>query len=302
VDGDMVYAVGTSGDLVCLDAAKGQIRWRKNYVTDLGGRVMSSWGFSESVLVDGDRVIGTPGGDNAALVAFNKKNGAVLWRSAVQGGGGAGYASVMIAEVGGIKQYITWLGRALVGVDARTGRLLWKYAKVANKTANIPTVIVRDDLVFCTTAYQAGSALLRLVPSGSTVKAEEVYFLDAQTLQNHHGGMVLVGDQVYGGHGHNRGDPVCVELMSGKVRWKERGIGRDSAAVLYADGHLYFRYQDGVMALVEANPERMVVKGQFRLPYDSGKPSWPHPVIANGRLYIRDQDALMCFNVKKSES
>jgi outer membrane protein assembly factor BamB len=299
VDGDLLYAVGLAGDLVCLDVAKGSLKWRKNFPKELNGRMMSGWGFSESPLVDGDKVIATPGADNAALAAFDKKTGRLLWKAAVPGGGGAAYSSVVASDGGGQRQYIQWLGQCLVGVSAKDGKLLWKYSRNANRTANIPTPIVRDDLVFCSTGYGAGSALLRLVPENGGVKAEEVYFLDARELQNHHGGLVLVGDYIYGGHGHNAGQPVCVEFLTGKVVWKERGPGSGSAAVLYADGHLYFRYQNGVMALIEASPAGYKEKGRFQLPNDSGKPSWPHPVIANGRLYVRDQDALMCFNVKQ---
>ena len=173
-----------------------------------------------------------------------------------------------------------------------------------NGTANIPTALAHDGYVVCSTGYgEGGYAVLRLTPSGDSIKAEEVSYHPARELQNHHGGMVLLGDYVYLGRGHKQGFPTCVEFKTGKIVWQEdRGPGTGSAAVAAADGMLYFRYEDGLMALVEANPEKLVVKGRFQLPYDSGKPSWPHPVIANGRLYIRDQDVLMCFNVKKSES
>jgi outer membrane protein assembly factor BamB len=300
VDGDKTYALGVSGDLVCLDTATGKELWHKNLVDDFGGQMMSGWGYSESPLVDGDRLICTPGGANATLVALDKATGAVNWKSMVPHGGGAGYASVVTAEAGGKRMYIQWLGSALVGVDAADGRFLWRYARVANHTANIPTPIVQGNLVFCSTGYKAGSALLRLVPSGDTVKAEEVYYLPGDVLQNHHGGLVLIGDYLYGGHGHNDGTPVCVEFKTGKIVWKKTThAGKGSAAVLFADGEVYFRYQDGLMCLVDASPKAYHQTGQFRLPYNSHKPSWPHPVIANGRLYIRDQEHLLCFDVKK---
>jgi outer membrane protein assembly factor BamB len=293
-----VYALGTGGELVCLDAAEGKIKWKKNLEKDLGGKMMSIWGYSESVFVDGDKLICTPGGDDAALVALDKKTGAVVWKAAVPGGGGAGYGSVTPIDVGGKRIYMNWLKTCLVGIDAKTGKLLWRYAKAANATANIPTPVVHQNYVFCSTAYRAGSALLKLVPASDGVKAEQVYFIEWQKYQNHHGGTVLVGEHLYGGHGQNDGRLTCIEFKSGKICWQERGIGTGSCAILYADGMLYCRYQDGTMALVEANPTKMVVKGKFKLPYDGGKPSWPHPVISKGKLYIREQDVLMCFDVK----
>ncbi len=187
----------------------------------------------------------------------------------------------------------------LAGVSAADGKLLWTYNRVANGTANIPTPIVKGDYVFCSSGYGTGAGLLKLVKDGSGVKALEQYFLEASELQNHHGGMVLVGDYVYCGHGHNQGFPICVEMLSGKITWEPgRGPGKESAAITCADGHLYFRYQDGVMALIEATPDKYVLKGSFQLPSLNG-PSWPHPVVAGGRLYLRDQDTLLCYDVKR---
>lgn len=300
VDGERVYALTRQGELACLGVEKGEVRWQKKFAKDFGGRMMSGWGYSESPLVDGDRLICTPGGDSAALVALNKLTGEVIWKAPIPGAGGSGYASIVIAEVGGIRQYITLLGSGIVGVDARDGQLLWRYGKIANDTANIPTPIVRGDLVFTSTGYGIGAALLQLVPSSTGVDVKERYFLKGNTLQNHHGGMVLVGEHVYGGHGHSNGLPFCLHLESGKFAWKpQRGAGERSASVVYADGHLYFRYESGKMALVEATPEGYRLKSAFALPRHSGRESWPHPVVANGRLYVRDQDVLMCYDVKQ---
>jgi outer membrane protein assembly factor BamB len=191
------------------------------------------------------------------------------------------------------------VGRGLIGVSADNGQLLWRYDRIANSTANIPTPIVSGDYVFCSTGYGTGAALLRLSQAGGGVRAVEQYFLDAGTLQNHHGGMVLVDDHIYGGQGHNNGFPICVEMKTGRVKWggNTRGPGTGSAAVLYADGNLYFRYQNGIMALIEATPERYNLKSSFRLASVRAE-SWPHPVIADGRLYLRDQEVLMCYDVK----
>lgn len=299
VDGENVYALGTGGELVCLSVDKGQVKWRKNLEKDFGGKMMSIWGYSESVLIDGDKLVCTPGGDEAAMVAVDKTDGRLLWKARVPGAGGAGYGSITPIEVAGKRIYMNWLKTGLVGIDAQSGKLLWRYAKAANNVANISTPVVKDQFVFCSTAYKAGSALLELKATNEGgVKAEQVYFIEWQKYQNHHGGTVLVGDHLYGGHGQNDGRLTCIEFKTGKIKWQERGIGKGSCAILYADGMLYCRFQDGTMALVEANPVKMEVRGKFQLPYDGGKPSWPHPVISKGRLYIREQEVLMCFDIK----
>jgi outer membrane protein assembly factor BamB len=302
IDGDLLFAIGMSGSIVCVDANKGEVKWKKEFGPEFNGQMMSDWGFSESPLVDGDRVVCTPGNDQAALVALDKTNGRVIWKAAVPQSGGAGYSSIVIAETGGVRQYITLLGQSagVVGINAKNGKLLWRYNRVANSTANIPTPIVRDNLVFCSTGYGAGAALLRMVPANGGIKAEQQYFLPGNEFQNHHGGMVLVGDHVYAGSGHNNGLPTCIELKTGKIVWgKQRGPGSESAAVIAADGHLYFRYQDAVMALIEANPAGYRLKGSFRIPAGA-TPSWSHPVVAGGRLYLRDQDRLLCYDIKAS--
>jgi outer membrane protein assembly factor BamB len=303
VDGDRVYALSRQGELVCLGVEKGNIIWHTNFKKDLGGRMMSGWDYSESPLVDGDKLVCTPGGDNAALVALDKRTGEVIWKAKVPDTGGAGYASIVVAEVGGIRQYITLLGarKGVVGIDAQTGKFLWNYNRIANGTANIPTPIVKDDLVFCSTGYGSGAALLQLVPSGDgEIKAKERYFLDGNVLQNHHGGMVRVGDHIYGGHGHNNGFPFCIDMKSGKFAWKPvRGAGGGSAAVVYADGYLYFRYDNNVMALVKASPDGYHLVSKFNLPQNLSTPGWQHPVIVHGRLFIRGNDQILCYDVKQ---
>jgi outer membrane protein assembly factor BamB len=300
VDGDRVYGLNTDGDLVCVDIRQAKALWRKSLPRDFGGRMMTGWGYSESPLVDGEKLVCTPGGKTATLAALNKKTGQVIWKGVVPEGDGAGYASIVISEGGGVRQYIQLLGRGIVGLAAKDGKFLWRYDKVANRTANIPTPIVKGNFVFCSTGYNTGSALLQLVPSDSGIKVEEVYYLKAKELQNHHGGLVPVGDYVYGGHGHNQGFPICVDLKSGEVKWSPgRGPGSGSAAVVYADGNLYFRYQSGLMALIEASPDSYNLKGTFPIPHRSGSPSWSHPVVAGGKLYLREQDWLMCFDLKK---
>jgi outer membrane protein assembly factor BamB len=304
VDEGRVYALGTSGDLVCVDAATGKEIWRRNLPRDFGGQMMSRWMWSESPLVDGDRLVFTPGARDAALVAVEKATGKEIWRAAVpelgpEGKDGAGYSSIVVSNGAGVKQYVQLMGRGLVGIRASDGRFLWGYNRVANGVANVATPIVRGDLVFASTGYQTGSVLLELERSGDGVKARERYFLDSKTLQNHHGGLVLVGDYLYAGHGHNKGFPICVELATGKVAWGGdiRNAGTDSATVMYADGRIYFRYQNGVIILVEASPDGYVEKGELEIP-DVRDPSWPHLSIADGRLYVREQDNLYVYDVR----
>jgi outer membrane protein assembly factor BamB len=305
VEGDRVYAVALQGDLVCAEAASGRIVWQKNYGRDFGGKMMSGWGYSESPLVDGDKLVCTPGANDAIMAALDKHSGNVIWKTAVQGNigdrgnDGAGYSSIVVSNGAGVRQYVQLVGRGMIGVSAADGKLLWTYNRVANGTANIPTPIVKGDYVFCSSGYGTGAALLKLVKDGGGVKAEEQYFLDAGKMQNHHGGMVLLGNHVYCGHGHNEGYPLCLEMLTGKIAWQPgRGPGSSSAAITCADGHLYFRYQNGVMALIEAKPDKYVLKSSFQLPVVNGH-SWPHPVVAGGRLYLRDQDALLCYDIKR---
>ncbi|MFZ9936644.1 MAG: PQQ-binding-like beta-propeller repeat protein [Luteolibacter sp.] len=301
VAGEKMWVTTSNGLVACL-STDGKVVWKKDFTTEWGGRMMSGWGFSESVLVDGQAAICTPGGPDAMMVALDKDSGYVIWKCKVpelgkKGKDGAGYGSAVISMGAGVKQYVQMTGRGVIGVRASDGKFLWAYNEVANKTANIPMPVVSGDHVFCSTSYGTGSALLKLVRDGDGVKAEEVYFLSADDLQNHHGGMVLVDGHIHCGHGHNRGEPVCIELMTGKAKWGPvNAPGKGSAAVKYVDGHLIFRYQDGLMALVEANSEKFVLKGTF-MPEFQEKESWAYPVVSGGRLYLREQDKLMCYEL-----
>jgi outer membrane protein assembly factor BamB len=297
----LVYALTPNGDLVCVAAKDGSLKWQKNLAKDFGGKMMSGWGFSESPLVDGDRLICTPGSDDAAVVALDRFTGDKIWAAKIEDCGGAGYSSIVKTKAGGVEQYVTVLGKkgGAVGVRAKDGKLLWQHTGVAGKVANIPTPIVRDDYVFYTTGYDdGGSALLKIVSNGDELKAEEVWTKDANDLRNHHGGVVLVGDYLYGGHGQNNGFPFCVNFLTGESVWpRKRGPGDRSAAVTYADGRLYFRYEDGTMALIEANPVECKIVSTFKIP-EGSRPSWAHPVVAGGRLYLRDKDRLLCYDVR----
>jgi outer membrane protein assembly factor BamB len=286
---------------VCVEAASGREVWRTNLERDLGGRMMSGWRFSESPLVDGDKVIVTPGSASSTLVALNRRTGKLVWRCAAgdigqAGADGAGYSSAVIAQVGGTRVYVQQYGRGVIGVSAVNGKLLWSHNRVACGTANIMTPVVSGPYVFVSNAYRAGAVCLRMSGSGPNVTAQEVYFLEPRVLQNHHGGMIANGGYVYGGHGQNAGAPTCIELATGKVMWQDTAAGRGSAAVLYADGLMVFRYENGTVALIEATPSACRVLARFDQPSMSG-PAWAHPVILDGRLYLRHNDVLLCYGV-----
>ena len=294
----LVFGLTIEGTLVCLSCDDGREIWRKDYASDFGGEMMSMWGYSESPLVDEDRLICTPGSNRGVMAALDKKTGRVLWTTSMAGGK-AGYASPVISHGGGVKQYVTLVGQGLIGVRASDGKMLWHYPRIANKTANVPTPVIHGDLVFGSSGYSdGGSALLRLSNAGrNQVRFSEVYYKSNSEVQNHHGGMIRIGDHVYMGHGHNNGFPLCMHLPTGRVEWAPgRGAGRGSAAVVAADGHLYFRYEDAVMALIEATPNGYNLKGSFRIKSKNGK-SWAHPVILDGKLYLRDQDELHCYDI-----
>jgi outer membrane protein assembly factor BamB len=234
-------------------------------------------------------------------VALDKSTGRVVWKCAApslgdRGADGAGYSSMIAAEIAGVRQYVQFVGRAVIGVDAATGRLLWTYNRPANDVANITTPIVRGDHVFASSAYKAGSGMVKIVRQGDRFRADEVYALDFKTFSNHHGGVILLGDHVYGADGQNGGAPTCIDFLTGKIAWKEKALGKRSAAFLYADGNLYVRYENNLMTLISADPKGLQVKGSFQVPSKNG-PAWPHPVIHQKKLYLRDHDVLFCYDL-----
>jgi outer membrane protein assembly factor BamB len=297
VDGDRVYVLGQLGDLVCFMTGDGLEAWRKSLPKDLGGTV-GVWNYCESPLVDGDKLICTPGGKTATLAALDKKTGAIVWKAAVPGGSRADYASAVISEAAGVRQYVQLMAVGVVGIAAKDGKFLWKYDKLGRNTANVPNPIVQGDYIFCAAGYGKGGALLKLSAADNGIRAEEVYYEKA--LKNRHGGVVMAGDYIYGDL-DQAGKPWCALWKTGKVVWQKKGggPGGGSAAVTYADGLLYFRYQNGVMALVAPAPGANAYKeiSTFKIPNVS-QPSWSHPVVAGGKLYLREQDTLYCYDIK----
>jgi outer membrane protein assembly factor BamB len=288
VDGDRVYALTENGDLACLRAADGTIVWQKNILKEFGGRNIS-WLISESPLVDGNRVIVTPGGRGAGMVALDKMTGKTIWVSKDLNDD-AGYASPIVADVGGVRTIMTFTSDAGVGVRASDGKLMWRNSSAANGTANIATPVYSDGRVFFTSSYGTGATLLGLKATGSEVRAQEIYF--TRDMKNHHGGVVLVNGYIYG---YNDSILTCLEFASGKMMWRDRSVGKGS--VSYADGHLYILSENNVVGLVEATPAGYREKGRFSIA-DQGWPSWAHPVVSGGRLYIRNQGTLTSYDVR----
>ncbi len=306
VDGELLYLTNTEGGLLCLETGTGRIRWQKSMVKDFAGKMMCVWKFSESPLVDGDQVVCTPGAPNAVMAAFHKQTGALIWQCALpalgeKGSDGAAYSSAIVADIEGVRQYIQVIGRGVIGVAADTGRFLWGYNRLANTTASITSPIARGHTVFTANSYNTGSALLQIRRTGAEFRAEEAYILPARTFENHHGGIVLVGDHIYGGSGLNKGDPACLDFASGQLRWKPKAPAAGSACVLYADGHILYRYDRGLVILVEANPAEFRVKAQFTPPR-TDRPAWSYPVIHDRKLYLRDQHLLFCYDLSPAGS
>ena len=287
VDGDRVYVLTEMGDLACLSSQDGSVIWQRNILEDFDGR-NPPWLISESPLVDGGHLIVTPGGRNAGMVALDKLSGRTVWVS-TELSDQAGYASPVVADVDGVRTVMTFTSEAGVGVRASDGHLMWRYPGVANSTANITTPVFHDNKVFYTSAYGRGGALLGLSAEDGEVRAEEIYF--TRDLQNHHGGVVLVDGYLYSFHNSIL---TCMEFATGEVMWRSRSVGKGS--LTYADGHLYILSQSYVVGLVEASPTEYVEKGRFRIP-DQGWPSWTHPVVSGGRLYIRNQETLAAYDL-----
>jgi outer membrane protein assembly factor BamB len=283
VDSERIYALGGAGDLSCLDARTGKIVWTKNVLKEFGGSNIT-WGISESPLVIGNKVIVNPGGPGASIVALNKADGSVIWKSQSDE---AGYSSGIPMQINGLTQVIFFTAERAVGLDVKDGRLLWEYAKPSNRTANVATPIVKANRVFISSDYGTGGGVVEIKPDN---KAEEIYF--TKDMRNHHSSSVLIGDYLYGFSGAVL---TSMKFDTGEIAWKDRSVGKGS--LVYADGNLYCFSENGVVGLVEATPTGYKEKGRFRIQQDS-LPTWTHPVVAGGRLYLRDQDTIYAFDVR----
>lgn len=287
VDGDRLYVLTENGDLACLKT-DGTAVWQRNILRDFGGRQLQ-WLISESPLVDGAHVIVSPGGPGAGIVKLDKMTGKTVWTSKDLSDT-AGYSSIIAADVQGVRTYLAFTASAGVGVRASDGKVMFRYPKAANYVANVATPIFSNNKVFFSSAYGTGGALLDLSAQNGEVRAKEVYF--TRSMNNHHGGIVLVDGYLYG---FNDSILTCLEFATGKMMWRDRSVGKGS--VTAADGHLYIQSENDIFGLAEATPSGYREKGRFRIP-DKGYPSWAHPAISDGRLYVRNQDTLTAYNIK----
>jgi outer membrane protein assembly factor BamB len=288
VDGDRVYVLSENGDLACLNVKDGTVLWHINILREFRGDNIP-WLISESPLVDGNKLIVTPGGRNAGVVALDKMTGKPIWTSSGLSDE-AGYSSVITADVQGVLTYMTLTSDAGIGIRASDGKLMWKYSRVANRTANVATPVYFDNKVFYSSGYDTGGALLGLAANGGEVKAQEIYF--TRDMKNHHGGIVLVNGYLYG---YSDSILTCLEFATGKVMWRNRSVGKGS--LTYADGNLYLLSEDNVVGLAVATPTGYEEKGRFEIS-DQGWPSWAHPVVSGGRLYIRNQKMLASYDIR----
>ena len=288
VDGDRVYVLTELGDLACLKIDGSEV-WQRNILRDFSGPQIR-WQISESPLVDGAHLIVSPGGPGAGMVKLDKLTGKTVWTSK-ELSDAAGYSSAIIADVQGVRTYLTFTSTAGVGVRASDGKLMFRYPNAANRVANITTPIFFDNKVFFTSAYDTGAGLVGLTAENGSVTAKEIYF--TREMKNHHGGVILHNGYFYG---FSDSILTCLEAATGKLMWRDRSVGKGS--VMFADGHLYLQGENNIVGLAEATPTGYKEKGRFTIA-DKGLPSWAHPVVSDGKLYIRNQDTLTVYNIKK---
>jgi outer membrane protein assembly factor BamB len=291
IDGPRLYHENADGDLVCLDARSGKRIWGLNILKKFKGR-NTRWGLAESVLVDGRKLICVPGGAQAGVVALDKMTGEALWicKGTTDR---PGYASPIVFEYGGVRQIATMMSRSVVGVHAGTGKLLWQQQHIAFADETVSTPIFHQGLVFVSTLRPGAAQSIKLTAQGDTVSAERAWQVSA--LDNHHGGVILVDGYLYGSS--TRGRWVCLELKSGKVMYAAQGVGKGS--LTYADGMLYTYSENRVAGLVKATPTGHEVISRFKIPAGGRGPSWAHPVVCGGRLYLRYDDFLHCYDIRR---
>jgi outer membrane protein assembly factor BamB len=294
VDGNLLFAMDAWGELICVSAMDGKEQWRRNLGKDLGG-TPPTWGYSESPLVDTGQVMVTPGGSKGALAAFDEKTGELIWQSK-EFTDAAHYSSIVAAEIDGTRQYVQLTSASVVGISAKNGSLLWKASRQGN-VAVIPTPLVAGNEIYVTSGYGAGCNLFKVTRTDGKFSVNQVYA--NHVMVNHHGGVVRVGQHIYG-YSDGKG-LTCQNATTGEAVWAEKAKIK-KGSVSYADGKLYCREEDtGTMVLVEAAPGGYAEKARFNQPGRSQEKAWSHPVIANGKLYLRDQDLLLCYDIKASQ-
>lgn len=291
VDGDSVYALASDGSLACLDTKSGNTKWSKNLQRDFGGKP-GLWAYAESPLIDGDVLVCSPGGADSTVVALKKSDASVIWKAPLSEADEASYSSPTIANVDGVKQYVLFLSKGAVGIDAQTGKPMWRYSKTSDAQANVQTPVSRDGFVY-TAASRVGAGLVKVTGNQSTPK--EVYF--AKTMPSGMGGSVLVDGNLFGSAGPTI---MCIDYATGATKWQERGIGTSSFC--FADGKLFLHGENNDVAMIAATGDAYKELGRFTPPNapDRGKSkAWTHPIIVDGKLIIRDVGTIWCYDIRK---
>jgi outer membrane protein assembly factor BamB len=314
IDGKRLYALGGQGDLVCLDiGSEGKEVWRKNLIKDFGGEMMTEWGYSESPLIDGDRLICTPGGEQGTVAALDKNTGAEVWRSK-ELKNKAPYTSAVVADLQGVRQYLQASviddteGGVLSGIAAQDGKVLWTVPLYKGQSYSVSSSILVADAIVYITLLSDTNTNCHAFAIGPGFKIKDLYEGKSQNvMKNNHGGVVLVEGKIYG-HSHNQGW-VCQDLKSGKQLWLERNaLEGGSGSIISAEGSLYLYSDEGEVVLLEANPQEWTENGRFKLPELSKVPGkratsrsskiWAHPAIANGHLFLRDHELIFCYDIR----
>lgn len=301
-DSGKVYGISGEGDLICVDSKSGKKEWLVSLAKELEGKVMKIWGFSESPLIDGDKVVCSPGGSKGSIAALDKNTGKVLWRS-TEITDEASYSSIIKAKVGKHDVYIQMTAGGLQGIDANTGKKLFSEKVGVNGIAIIPTPIFHDNKVYVTSDYGTGCGLVSLTPTESGITSKIVY--ENKVMQNHHGGVILIDGNIYGASGNCNDRAArwkCQDLLTGEAKWESEKLNQ-TGSITYAGNRLYIYGQnDGTVVLVEPTPKEWIETGRFKIPEttkierQSGK-IWTHPVVSNGKLFLRDFDLVFCFDV-----
>ncbi len=291
LDGDRVYHLGASGDLICLQAEDGAVVWSTNILEKFGSQP-PEWGLAESVLIDGDRVICTPGGPNTCIVALDKMTGETVWQSESAAGDGPSYGTPQLAEWEGLRIVFNMTAKALVGVDAASGKLLFRHPHETAYDVNACMPLFHDGKVFVSTGYGSGSELIGLKREGDRVTAEQLW--ENKDLDNHHGGVILYEGFLYGSN--FRGKWVCLDWNKGETKYSENGVGKGS--VTLADGMLYTYSERKKVGLVPAVPTAHEPVSSFTIPSNEREQSWAHPVVLDGRLYLRHGNLLFAYDIR----
>jgi len=285
----LVYHLGEQGRLAALDAKKGDEAWTLNLLDEFGA-TCPKYGLCESVIIDREKLICCPGGAKGYLVALDKKTGKLMWAN-TDVPGPVGYCSPIIVEFGGVRQVITLSAKALFGVDLASGKLLWSVAHGNSRNNSATDPIFHQGHVYASSGYGCGSVLVKLTPIGGGIKAEKVW--SSKLMDNHHGGVLLIGDHLYG-TGHRSRGWFCLDFMTGEQTCHARSKG----SLTYADGRVYFLSERGLMSLLVPKPDAHEVVSSFKVPRGGEGAYWAHPVVCGGRLYLRHTDHLLAYQIK----